>query len=452
MSKRLQINKQNKYLSILKFILIAGFLLIGLLKPYGPFDLSHFFIFGVLLGYFLLKHFSANNLVIFFSAIILAILSASLSGKGTYVLVTVMILLSQMYTFLFRKVFEKLPYILLVHIILFFLVSSYFNSANLRPLIEKEPQAESYFTDHLSFLKVYYLIGQNFNYYSAEVKAHIEDGRADTIPQKSWYWRLPTYAYFWDLLPGRTGISIYFGFLFLSTLMLIFTYKIARIFLPLNLAILSPYLLLPYLHFAARDLAFLEMEWWGVTFVVIGIYFVLKSKYLLSFIFLTLAVFFKETFMIYIATIGLLSFLHKSKKVFYMTILISASLGIYLIFHFLKINNYTHQGLSGLTPTSHPPGPFFLRQTLSYGSWEYLFFRIRPFSLLLILSLISTAFLLIKKELSFTLSILVIPVFVFAISLIKIGSIPFDDYWGAAYVPLLLIMTPILLFKSLMRD
>src|SRR3972149_6082005 len=448
---------KKSILKLSQFTAICILIILGILNPNSKLDqIVSSLVFGIFLSFFMNNFFkqSKSNILlkktsflIFLASLAIVLLEIWKQKPHLLDLAILLTGLGILLPFKFAKSLIKRPYILLYVLILFFLVTAYVNSKSLRNLIKQEPQAELYFTDHLDFLRVYYLIGQGFDYYPALVKAYIEDGRGDAIPKTSWYWRLPTYAYFWNLLPGRTGISIYFAFLFFSTLMLIFTYKIARIFLPSNLAILSPYLILPYFHFAARDLAHLEMEWWGVTFLTGGIYFILKSKYLLSFASLSLAVFFKETFMIHVATIGLLSFLNKSKKVFYTTILISVSLGFYLILHFLNVNKFTNQGIAGLTPTDHPTGLFFLQQTLSYGSWEYLFFWLRPFSLLLFLSLICTAYLLYRKRLNFALGILITPVFVFAISLIKIGSVPFNDYWGAAFVPLILITTPIVLFK-----
>lgn len=457
-------NKEDNksILKLVQFTSICILLVVGVLNPNSKLDVTvSLLIFGVFLSFYVNIFLRQNKLNIFLkraSYLIfltcLAIVFFAISKQKPYLwdLAILSAGLGILLSFKFLKCLLSHPQVLLFFLIFIFLITSYTNSFNLRNLIKQEPQAESYFTDHLDFLRVYYLIGQGFDYYPALVKAYIEDGRGDAIPKKSWYWRLPTYAYFWNLFPGRTGISIYIAFMTLSTFMLIFAYKIARIFLPSNLASLSPYLVFPYYHFAARDIAFLEMEWWGVSFLIIGTYFILKSRHAVSFFFLIFAVFFKETFMIYIATIGLLSFLHKSKKVFYMTILIAASLGAYLVFHFLNINSYTRQGLSGLTPTSHPAGLFFLQQTLSYGSWEYLFFGLRPFTLLLFLNLFSAVFLFFRKKINFNLSMITIPVFVFAISLIKIGSIPHNDYWGATYLPLILIISPILLLKALKFD
>lgn len=448
---------------LLKYFFVNFLLIFGILNPKGFIDVFiSYFLLGNLLIYFLRYQFEETKRIdintkkilyaIFLLSIILSLLSISIWKPDFFNIAALSLILGiTLSTLLFLQI-SKRPIILVFSVILIFIFTSVINSGDLRRSISFEPAAETYFRDYFSFLKVFYLVERGYDYYPAHVKAHHEDARFDYVPQQIWGWRLPTYAYLWAAFPGSGGVSIYIFFIVLSSMALFFSYEIAKIFIDKNLSVLSPYLIFPYFHFAARDVAFLEMEWWSVCFMILGIYYFIRKKLLLATLLLIMTVLVRETFVIPMILIAIISLASKRFKHFFYLFSVGIIFIGFLIFHFLMVTEYIPRSIKSLEPRDHPIGLFFLQQTFSYGSWEYLLFNLRPFLLLSLLNLISGTILFIRKRFSFELTVLLISAFSLLIAALKIGTPPFDDYWGAAFVPLILITTPIVLLKLLSEN
>lgn len=440
---------KNKLIS---FLFVSSLLILGLLNPANSFD---YFI-----SFTLFTLFHTNFLLYFLSQtrshekkLFLLYLTFLLSGfifivfqKNDPLIPSLSIFLGLSLSFLLRT-FNS-GRVLLISVVLTFIVTSVINGGDVRKLISQEPEARTYFNDQLSFLRVAYLVESGEDHYSAQNRAFTEDGRSLSIPKEIWGWRLPTYSYVWAWLPGKAGLSTYWLFIALSVVFLIVTYKLSKLFLDANFAVLSSYLILPYFHFPARDVAFLEMEWWGLIFFTMGLYFILKKDYLWSTLLFTIALLFRELFAIPIITILLLMLLFKiSRGVLSAMISLSIFIAFWCI-HYYFVGKYIGWGIESLKPRYHPWGWFFLLQTLSYASWEYSLYNLRPFLLSFVSLIVLTTAGVFKRLLTLPLLIITLVPLSMSAAILKIGTPPYDDYWGVSYVPLILIANTILTFKA----
>lgn len=433
--------------------IFCSFALFGLLNPQSEFDVLQIFLFTFLITHLL--YFQRKRHRVFLTTWALTLFTALMAyfiyRPELLTLASTSTFAGVIYFLILHKAAKNLNKIFVVHLIIFFLVSSYVNSYNLRKIISQEPTPKSYFNDYLGFLRNFYLVENGYGYYEGLVITHTEDGRSSAIPQKVWNWRLPTYTYLWKIFPGDGGLSVYVFFLVLSSTALYFTYRIGRIFLNPNHAALVPYVLLPYFHFAARDLSFLAMEWWALPTLIFAVFFYLKNRLVLTLMLSTITLFLRELFLIPIGVFMILLIFPKSYK---KVIVFSSSIAIFLIFlgvHYLKVTTFMPRSLESFKPDFQPFDPYIFQQTLSYGSVDYLFFRFRPFLVSLVLTVLSLAIGFYRRKISINLFLIPLTAVSMAIFTLKFATKD-ADYWGVTFVPLLLISTVILTFKNFLKD
>ncbi len=332
-------------------------------------------------------------------------------------------------------------------ICILFLISAQLNSVSLRQQIADEPMNNTYRTDMDDFLKTYYLMNQGNNYYTSFKTAIEQNPFKGQVSTNLWSWRLPTIFYIWLLVPGNTGLSIYYLFLVNCIGILIGSFFLVEVTLkllgkPATLAIIAPYFLYPYLHFAVRDMTFLHTEWWVILPMILGIFFSLKQKYLISTIFFALSVCIREL-LIFPILIALLIAGVKKQKQFWYLIPILMTLGIYIIFHGYQISNLINLTSNFLTPRL-AGGKNIVLATLAFGSWEYLFYYLRIFIWIFIIVTFGWLFM-IKKNIFFKYSGLVIlsAFCLYPLIFLIIGTSVYNDYWGIIYMPIMLISLPI---------
>ncbi len=439
--------------NILNFAIVSSLLILGSLNPASKLDyFFSVFTFALFLTNILLlflrglKTKEAIMLILIYVISLFLFVTIFVHQKREFMIPIYSFVSALLITAIFRR-FDASK-LLVLSILSAFIVTSFTNSSKLREVISAEPKPRTYFNDQLSFLKVAYLVESGKNYYSAFEKAITEDGRKFTIPMQVWGWRLPTFAYIWAFLPGTAGPTSYWLFIALSLGFFFISFKLAEIFLPSFLAVLSVYLVFPYFHFAARDVAFLEIEWWGLIFFTFGIYSLLKKNYNFSSLFFLLSITIREIFVIPLLTILLLLILYSNFKA---ALKLLAALLAFLIFwslHYFQVSRYTGVSLESLQPRDHPLSTFFLLQTLSYASWEYLVFNFRPFLLSFAALVTLTLTFVIRKTISFPIVVISLVPLSMALAILKIGTPPYDDYWGISYIPLVLLSLPILIFKA----
>ena len=328
-------------------------------------------------------------------------------------------------------------------IIVTFLALSWASSAPVRGVLSSDLSKYAYNNDPGVFLKTYYLIEQNVNYYDALNSAQLGRFGQHIVNGDVWGWRLPTIFYIWKYLPSSSGLSIYALFLILASALLLVSYKIGRRYLGARLAILPSYLLFPYLHYAGRDQTFLQTEWWSVPIFVIAIYLFITRKHFYSIILLSLTVLIREVYIFPIGLIFIYLLITQKKNSRLFLIPIIAFL-ILLIFHISRVNYYIDAYGTLLSPRVVSNGLLFVQQTLAFASWEYLLFQFRPFIIFLVASLFGCFYIYknINKNEGILWTLTFLP---FPIAFLRFGTLPYNDYWGIIYMPTIIILAPLLL-------
>lgn len=334
--------------------------------------------------------------------------------------------------------------IIILPLIIIFLITSFYNSTGLRQQLQSEPKNRTYRTDMDDFLKTYYLMEQGSTYYESYRIAIENNPFKGVVSGNLWSWRLPTIFYIWLWLPGANGISIYYLFLINCILMFGLSFLLLQHLLmpPVKqYAIIAPYLLYPYLHFAARDMTLLQTEWWGMFVFFFGLFGFIKKKPKWPILLLTLAVIIRELFIIplIIAAIYLAFKDSKQAKMLLIPILV---FGAAIMLHSLFVSQIVLKTSQFFTPRFHSlaEGKQILLASLAFGSWEYTFFNFRIITLLTGIGILGS-FLIRRK------AILLSAVAGFVLLILVIGTSVYNDYWGIMYIPFMLISAPLVLNK-----
>lgn len=324
-----------------------------------------------------------------------------------------------------------------------FLVSAWVTGAGVREFLARDLPLYTYNNDPGVFLKTYLLTEQNTDYYEAYKTAQLGRFAQPTVPRDIWGFRLPTLTFIWKILPGTNGLAIYYFFLGLSSLTLLVAHKIGSRYLGSFLGLLSPYLLFNYFHFAARDQMFLETEWWSVCVFIVGMYCLVVDKKFWAVVLLSLTVLIREVYILPIGFMLAYAVFLKRRLIGTLAIPLVAFVFLYY-FHISAVSAYINSWGTLLSPRVISNGTLLIQQTLAFASWEYLLYSLRPFLIVLVAAVVGCGLLLRteKKDEAVLWLLAFVP---FPIAFLRFGSVPYNDYWGIMYVPLSLILAPVLL-------
>lgn len=315
-------------------------------------------------------------------------------------------------------------------------------SALVRQELAEEPR-KTYTTDMRAFLKTYYLMKSGTNFYDAFPKG-MSGWIGPNFKTDLGGWREPLPFYLWTLLPGNGELIYYLALLFIMTSILA-SYTIARKFLSSEKSLLVPFLLVPYFFLPLSDLTILQMEWWGLWFLLIGQAFYFHDKSLLAGTFFALSLASREIFLIPILSLLacsiLLRRLKKNLPVFVPLLVFAA---FYLFSYLPKLS--MHQ--TSLLRLASFGDWHVLNVTFAYSSWNYLLGTYRPFLILFVVTTGILVFQVSKRRFYPALYFLVLylPMFIFTLAVaLRGGLTTWHDYWGIYFVPLLIIVSPIVL-------
>jgi hypothetical protein len=412
-------------------------LVLGILNPAGGSRIDS------LIGFFVVGLVSVSvfkNRRVFLLLLALASFVSYAKVKGFDLTIVYGLLLGFGLSFLLEK-FKAEKFRVLV-LVMAFLTSSVVTSSNLRATLTRDLPLYTYNNDEGAFLKTYKMMKGGVPYYDAYRVAFMGKFANHTVPGDVWGWRMPTIFEMWKIIPG-SGIGIYILYLALSSGMIYASYLVGKRYLGSTLALLPAYLVFPYLHFAARDEIVLLTEWWSVAFFFLGLYLFVARKYFLAILFLALTVLIRE---IYIMPLGLmfLYFALKLKREAVVFLIPLVAFLVLLFYHVLSLGSYIDAWHSLFSARIVSSGIFFVEQTLSFGSWEYLLFGARPFVLFLVLALSGCWYMYRagRKDEAWIWALAFLP---FPVAFMKFGAVPYNDYWGIMYMPIVLILAPIAL-------
>lgn len=311
-----------------------------------------------------------------------------------------------------------------------------------------KPRGESVETDMRGFVKTYQLMKAGESFYDALQKGMTAAMHTPFVVDIGG-WREPFIFYFWTLLPGSAE-STYYSFEIFVSATLLAVYLVSRKLLTRNLAILSPFVLLPYFHYPLVDLTFLQVEWWGLFFFIFGLTSFLYRRILLAGVFLALALTTRELFIVPVTLVVLVCLktyrpIETLKLTFPILFALSFYFGIHLPNIFSRGAVISRGELGRITAERLS----FANYPLAFSSWSYLLGIYRPFLVLALFSVVGMFHKMVKGH--FRLNHLIIltswiPFLTFTVFMAANGVIDrWHDYWGIYFVPLLLVSAPILI-------
>lgn len=311
-----------------------------------------------------------------------------------------------------------------------------------------------FMTDMFVYLNTVRDYKQTGNYYQAF--AHSLQGLSPNygtgqLAGEIWGWKQPLIFTVWRLLPGNTTAIQWLGVIVFS-LVLLASYKLARVFVPPHQALIAPFLVWPYFRYPLTEMTLLQVEWWALVVFILGFMAYLHRRFWLAGIAFAFSLAIRELFALPILGLVALQLLQRRLRAAFVislpTILIF--LPYYYFYHLGHVLNY--EAFDLLSPATLRQGAQngwqFVQTTLAYGSWSYGLWMARPFLLLLAANTIGIALLLIVKQkqrgelLSLSVSFLLFFLLSFKLGIMDV----WHDYWGIYYVPLLLTSTPIVFY------
>ena len=352
-----------------------------------------------------------------------------------------------------KNILKNISFMLLTFLILMYSVIStpFINKAS--KVSMDEPIGCT--SDTQDFLKTFYIMKQGTDYYHAFSTALITCGGFQQAPKDSTGWRLPTSFYLWKLF-ARNGQQIRITFFIFSLIAILCSYLLMQKVTNYKIALLSPYLIIPYLIESISGDSFIFTEWWGLFFLIFGLTAICYKKRNLSLGLLILSVLCRELFVVPIVAILLIDYLY-NRKILYLIIFLSV-VGIFWIFHLKNISNII--GQVGFSPQSrfHNFDKNSLMSPLAFSTktYKYVFLRIGTLlPAISVIGLIRFIFLVKntdKKFAYFGLSsffvLMLLAPFIVTRATYN-GVFQYGDYWGISFVPLAIIFTPIILAKNL---
>lgn len=304
-------------------------------------------------------------------------------------------------------------------------------------------------SDEQDFLKTFYLMKKGLGYYNSYASALVNCGGFQQAPKDSASWRFPTSFYLWKLL-AQNGKQIRIIFLIFSLITMLSSYLLMKKVTNYKIALLSPYLLIPYFLEAISGHSFIFMEWWGLFFFIVGLTALYYEKRGSSLGFLILSVFCRELFIVPVILILLIDCIHR-RNIRYLSLFL-VSVAMFWILH--QINIARTVGELSFQSRIHSFDKISLMSTLAFSTktFKFVFLRIGTlFPIIAVIGLIRF-YSLVKNTnkkfayfalASFFILILLAPFIVTRAT--YNGVFQYGDYWGITFVPVAIIFAPIIL-------
>lgn len=353
----------------------------------------------------------------------------------------------------------KLNKIFLIFLFLFIFTSCFIILSSFLKIIIRyqlpnlsEPEINTYRSDEMIFLKTFYLMKKEKNYYMAFKEANEGDIRGRVMTEDVFTWRLPTLFYFWHLTANNGGeILRNFWLFIISTLFAVFL--ILRKFINYKLACLGIILLLPYFSDSLiYKTSFLFTEWWAWFLLIIGLTFWFYQKIIPAWIFFILTAAVRELMMIPILFFFLYSLYLKRYRFFFFSIIFLFI--IFLLFHYkwiyshLDNNKIISFNLSSQLSRIHAPEKLTVQRMVAFSMRQYPLVKNKSHIWLIILSFISLLINLLNEKKNNKIYYLFIVSWGLFFVLPFITSSQYNDYWGILFMPTLILTIPLIFSKN----
>lgn len=311
-----------------------------------------------------------------------------------------------------------------------------------------EPTVGAYRSDELIFLKTFYLVKNGQDYYRSFAQSVAGDTRGIVLTRDTFQWRLPTIFYLWKFT-SIDGYFVFVNFWFLTLVSLICIYLILKKFIGSRLALLGPVLAIPYfLDTLFYKTSFLFTEWWAWFFFIFGLSFFLYQKKKAAFIFLLLAALTRELMILPLILFFVYSLFLKKDRRFFLAII--ALTIVFFVFHALNVGrqeNIIPSSGSSLFGRLHSFDKQSFLTMISFSMRKYPLVNFKSHYLIVLLAGVSLAVNLARKQTREVLYIFIAG-FSFLLLLPFITTSLYNDYWGALFMPTLILTIPLVFAKK----
>lgn len=296
-------------------------------------------------------------------------------------------------------------------------------------------------------LNLYKKTGDYYGSFAVSIQGLDINYQTNQYAGEIWGWKQPLIFTLWKMVPGKAAGVQWLAVIAFS-LILLATYKIARIFLSPQQALIAPFIIWPYLHYPLVEMTLLQVEWWALVFFFLAFMAYMRRGFWTAGIVFALCLAVRELFAIPILGLVVIQLFRKRFKTALSLSLptILFFLPYYYFYHLKNVFRYeTFDLLSGETLRLGAISKWELvRTTLAYNSWSYGLWMIRPFLILLAInSLGLLSLIILKKKRWQFLSLLTVFLLFFLFSFLLNMMDTWHDYWGIYYIPALLLTTPI---------
>jgi len=321
-------------------------------------------------------------------------------------------------------------------------------------IVEKDPPIVT--RDRFLYLKTFYAMqnhdapyiyamGYAFSRYSVGL------GLSEHALPKATTWRMPFVFYTWNFLFDN-GRELTFGFFLWCAFILLFFYIIGLRFLPPELAVIAPFLLIPFILFTAALLIFLMTEWWALLPFVIGLVFLVYKRYSLAVIFFTVAVISRELFVIHVFSLLCVALLIRKFRLALLLLIPLFGFLVVFVFHYFSLLDFYDislvQHMMGYIQAAYVPSEItnvsshgILKGAMKTYNWFYWYGGF-TFWIFFAASSVSLVWLVIKKKFNHLFLITAMALIV-ALSFYWLGPPvkPFQaqTYWNVVFVPFLFL-------------
>jgi len=366
-------------------------------------------------------------------------------------------------SYLKKKYIKYIKYSALALIVISFAVVSYNLTSNFRQTIAHEPADYSFGYDPVIYLKTYYKMKTQKNYYKAIADAASKDfrlNREKTVIDgkfKGFFYspllfREPYTFYFWQIVAPFNAKGVYYFFVLSGIFILSLSYFTSNKIMGDHgdYAIFTPVLVYPYILISSSWLNIFFPDWLASIFLTAGLLLFFSRKYLFSAICMFLAAIFREVTFAWLLLLLAVLLIQRRKEVKYYAILAVAKLIIFIP-HYFTSQNYMileNKGLSSLATAATLFRGFNLERFLSTSSYMMFFYGyfIFPTIIIVLISLIGFGIIFNKSNSEWKFGIFI---GVFTIFHLWIAT---SSYWGQHIWPTILFafsITVCWLFKKL---
>jgi hypothetical protein len=300
-----------------------------------------------------------------------------------------------------------------------------------------EPVAETYKFDGDIFLKTMFLMKRGTPYYEAFGEAFTLDKRDFGPPPQTFNYREPWAARLVVLIPGNPGLVAWVLLAALVLAAMVAAFAIARQRLPIGPSLLGPMLLATYYAFPLSTKWYPLVEFWAGAVAVLAIAALLRERWWLAAVLVTLSVAFREL-MVYLIPVAWIAwaFYPERRKalpaLLGMTFLPAAFLAYHVVSSPGKLGGgqggamWLHGGVSALMRTM-----LFSDRFVAWGKWAYAGVPV--------LALLGAFFAEDAWRKVLLGSAILIP----SVALFAFSTGVWGAYWGAIVQPVLLSTFPL---------